>query len=240
MTMNNAAALYFKDEFNQSTESAAAIASIFGWMNLFARGMGGYFSDRANARLGMRGRLWVQTILLACEGSLILVFANTGTLAGAIVVMIFFSLFVQAAEGSSYGIVPYIDPPCTGSISGIVGAGGNVGAVGFGLAFRQLPYREAFAIMGCTIIASSFTSIFVHIKGHSGLLCGKESPEEQYRARPQSAGPQKGAAEMDCVTEAPEDSLLSSEDADSQSQSKTNESIETDPESEQSDGVIEV
>ena len=42
LTMNNAAALYFKDEFGQSTEQAAAIASIFGWMNLFARGLGGF------------------------------------------------------------------------------------------------------------------------------------------------------------------------------------------------------
>jgi NNP family nitrate/nitrite transporter-like MFS transporter len=41
LTMNNAAALYFKDQFDLSTESAAAIASIFGWMNLFARGLGG-------------------------------------------------------------------------------------------------------------------------------------------------------------------------------------------------------
>ena len=37
LTMNSASALYFKDEFGLSTESAAAIASIFGWMNLFAR-----------------------------------------------------------------------------------------------------------------------------------------------------------------------------------------------------------
>merc|ERR1712125_109378 len=43
LTMNNAAALYFREEFKQSTESAAAIASIFGWMNLFARGLGGFF-----------------------------------------------------------------------------------------------------------------------------------------------------------------------------------------------------
>lgn len=31
LTMNSAAALYFKDEHGVSTESAAAIASIFGW-----------------------------------------------------------------------------------------------------------------------------------------------------------------------------------------------------------------
>eukprot|EP00980_Cylindrotheca_fusiformis_P002377 scaffold546_cov115-Cylindrotheca_fusiformis.AAC.6 len=128
LTMNNAAALYFKEKFSLTTEEAAAIASIFGWMNLFARGAGGFLSDKANARMGMRGRLWTQTILLACEGALVLVFANTGSLTGAIVVMVFFSLFVQAAEGSSYGIVPYVDPPATGAIAGIIGAGGNTGA----------------------------------------------------------------------------------------------------------------
>ena len=174
LTMNNAAALYFKDEFGQSTESAAAIASIFGWMNLFARGLGGFFSDIASARMGMRGRLWVQTIFLACEGALVLIFANSNSLGGAIVIMIFFSLFVQAAEGSSYGIVPYVDPPNTGSISGIVGAGGNSGAVGFGMGFRQLDYKEAFLIMGFTIIASCFLSPFIYIKGHSAMFYGKD------------------------------------------------------------------
>ena len=52
LTMNNAAALYFVDRFGQTTEAAAAIASIFGWMNLFARGLGGYASDMANAKFG--------------------------------------------------------------------------------------------------------------------------------------------------------------------------------------------
>eukprot|EP00957_Ditylum_brightwellii_P204401 15339096-Ditylum_brightwellii.AAC.1 len=51
LTMNNAAALYFREEFNQSTEAAAAIASIFGWMNLFARGVGGFASDKMSARM---------------------------------------------------------------------------------------------------------------------------------------------------------------------------------------------
>ena len=179
LTMNNAAALYFKDEFGQTTESAAAIASIFGWMNLFARGLGGYFSDVANAKMGMRGRIWVQTIFLAAEGALVLVFANSQSLTGSIVIMIFFSLFVQAAEGSSYGIVPYIDPPCTGAISGIIGAGGNSGAVGFGMGFRQLGYQDAFIIMGCTILGSAALSPLINIKGHSAMLWGKDTIVEK-------------------------------------------------------------
>ena len=172
--MNNAAALYFKDEFAQSTESAAAIASIFGWMNLFARGLGGYASDKCSAWAGMRGRIAIHTLLLLAEGVLVLVFANTGSLGLAILVMVFFSLFVQAAEGSTYGIVPYVDPPATGSIAGIVGAGGNTGAVCFGLGFRNLEYRPAFYLMGITIIASSVMSAGIYIKGHSALFCGQD------------------------------------------------------------------
>jgi hypothetical protein len=42
--------------------------------------------------------LLAQTITLACEGALVLVFAATKNLAGAIVVMVFFSIFVQATE----------------------------------------------------------------------------------------------------------------------------------------------
>jgi NNP family nitrate/nitrite transporter-like MFS transporter len=174
LTMNNAASLYFKDEFGQSTEAAAAIASIFGWLNLFARGMGGFASDFGFYKWGMRGRLWMQTIFLIAEGVLVLVFANTTSLAESIVTLVFFSLFVQAAEGTSYAIVPYVDPPNMGSVIGIVGAGGNVGAVAFGLCFRELDYATAFTIMGASILGSSILSLFIKIEGHAGILWGKD------------------------------------------------------------------
>ena len=203
LTMNNAAALYFREEFGQSTEAAAAIASIFGWMNLFARGLGGYVSDKLNARIGMRGRILAQTVFLACEGALVLVFAQSGSLAGAIVVMVFFSVFVQAAEGSTFGIVPYVNPPSTGSISGIVGAGGNCGAVGFGLGFRQLSYKSAFNLMGGVILGSSFLSVLVIIKGHRGLIFGQDSPENFKAAT--LAVPEPDEEETAEVNKEPED-----------------------------------
>jgi NNP family nitrate/nitrite transporter-like MFS transporter len=184
LTMNNAAALYFHNKFPLTTEEAAAIASVFGWMNLFARGLGGWYSDAMNKKIGMRGRLYVQLAFLLCEGALVLIFANTDSLMGAVLVMIIFSVFVQAAEGSSYGIVPYIDPPSTGSVAGIVGAGGNVGAVGFGMGFRQLNDRDAFFIMGCTIMASAVTTVLITINGHRGILFGKddEPPKKRRKA----------------------------------------------------------
>merc|ERR1712176_422560 len=120
--------------------------------------------------------IW-QTICLMIEGGMVLIFANTTNLAGAIVVLIVFSSFVQAAEGSTYGIVPYFDPPATSSIAGIVGAGGNCGAVGFGLGFRQLGYVKAFTLMGCTILGSGFLSLLVCIKGHRPIIGGQDSGE---------------------------------------------------------------
>ena len=44
------------------------------------------------------------------EGALIVVFSYITDLGSAIVVMTLFSIFVQACEGATYGIVPYVDP----------------------------------------------------------------------------------------------------------------------------------
>ena len=97
LTMNNAAALYFKQEFKLTTETSAAIASIFGWMNIFARGCGGFASDKMNAKMGMRGRLIWQTICLLIEGGMVLIFANSKILSAPIFFIVVFSTFVWAA-----------------------------------------------------------------------------------------------------------------------------------------------
>lgn len=177
ITMTNAAALYFQEEFGQTTESAAAIASVFGWMNLFARGIGGFCSDMTSATHGMRGRLWSQMLLLVAEGGLVCLFATTKTLATAIVVMVIFSIFVQAAEGSTFAIVPYVDYGVTGSVSGVVGAGGNVGGVVFSLMFREFSDRKAFLVMGFVVMASSLLTAMISIPGHRSLLWGEDSME---------------------------------------------------------------
>lgn len=173
--MNNAASKYFQDVFFLKTESASAIASIFGWMNLFARGLGGFASDKFNSKMGMRGRLIWQSICLILEGGMIVLFSGTSNLVHSILILAFFSIFVQAAEGSTYGIVPYIDPSSTGAISGIVGAGGNTIAVVFAVLFHQYDDQTAFHIMGISIFVSSALSAFVCVNGHRALLFGKDS-----------------------------------------------------------------
>lgn len=149
----------------------------------------GYYSDWANSRWKMPGRLWAQTSLLVGEGVCILLFYNMKNLAGAIIVLIAFSCFVQSAEGTSFGIVPYIDPRYTGSVTGIVGAGGNVGAVGFGLAFRQLESTEAFKIMGITVLASSILSLFMFFEGEDGVFLGRKKSRDAQALEEESPKP---------------------------------------------------
>ncbi|CAG8435007.1 4365_t:CDS:2 [Scutellospora calospora] len=47
-----------------------------------------------------------------------------------------FSLFTQGCCGTSYSIVPYIDPAATGIVTGLVGAGGNIGSLIFAAVFK--------------------------------------------------------------------------------------------------------
>lgn len=103
LVMNNASVIYFNYKFGLATEDAAMIGFLYGSMNIFARALGGLFSDRLNIKTGMRGRLWLQSILLLCEGTLIIVFAFAQTLIGAVVTMCIFSIFTQSAEGAIFG-----------------------------------------------------------------------------------------------------------------------------------------
>ena len=144
-------------------------------MNLFARFAGGKFSDILNMSHGMRGRLWLQSICLLLEGALIIVFASRSSLGSAIAVMCIFSVFVQAAEGAVYGVVPYVSTNVTGASAGIVGAGGNVGGIVFSSCFRQLSYKNAFLVMGGLVMGSSILNAFIHIPGHAGLVTGEDS-----------------------------------------------------------------
>ena len=68
---------------------------------------------------------------------------NSGTAPAVVTLLFLFSVCVQAAEGLSFGIVPYISRPALGVVSGMVGAGGNGGAVAmlnlFFKGLRELP-----------------------------------------------------------------------------------------------------
>lgn len=204
LTMNNAAASYFVDRFDLTISTAAAIASIFGFMNIFARGLGGYSSDWANEKVGMKGRIWVQFILLLLEGICIIIFAMMDTLWAAIMVLTIFSIFVQGAEGSTYGIVPYVNPAAPGAVAGIVGAGGPSGAVAFGMGFLFLAKTEhAYFLMGGLVLLSALSCLLINIKGHGGIfLTSKDTLPQQVLEVPTKANQDAKSGDSDGNEEA--------------------------------------
>ena len=84
-----------------------------------------------------------------------------------------FSFFVQATEGTSFGIVPYICPEGLGGVCAVVGAWGNIGAVLWGLTFKfgfVGRMDDGYMLMGIIIMCSAITCFGLRIKGHSHLL----------------------------------------------------------------------
>ncbi|QDH79225.1 MFS transporter [Echinicola soli] len=163
LTINNVAAIYYHDFFKLDLKTAGLIAGLFGLMNLFARSVGGMFGDKAGIKWGLKGRVGFLGAVLLIEGLALTLFAQMTVLPLAIGTMILFSLFVQMAEGATFSVVPFVNKKAIGTISGIVGAGGNAGAVFAGFLFKMegVSYGEALTILGISVTAISAVSLLV-------------------------------------------------------------------------------
>jgi NNP family nitrate/nitrite transporter-like MFS transporter len=136
LAVDNVLGIFFAKQFGLPLKEASLISSLFGLMNLFSRASGGFLSDYGNYKAGMRGRLLIQFLVLFFEGTFLIVFRySLGSLSSSIVVLIIFSYFVQACCGTSFGIVPFVDPAIVGSLTGLIGAGGNLGGLFFNFVF---------------------------------------------------------------------------------------------------------
>jgi NNP family nitrate/nitrite transporter-like MFS transporter len=171
LVINNIAVLYFVDYFDafkqmdavSALKTAGLIASLFGLMNIFARTLGGVFGDRFGKRWGLSGRVKWLFVVLFCEGLALMLFANMSTLLLAIPTLVLFSLFVQMSEGATFAVVPFVNRRALGSVAGIVGAGGNVGAVLGGFLFKSpdLDWSTALFMLGAAVTVCSFASFAV-------------------------------------------------------------------------------
>merc|ERR1719310_1761804 len=143
--MNNQLATHFRVYFQMPGGQASALAGCFGLMNLFAHSLGGIFSDALYAKYSFRGRIWAQFLALFGEGCFLFVFAcvsNEYQWYHALAALVCFSLCVQMAEGTSYGMVPSMKPEQLACVSALVGAGGNAGAVFAGFAFYKQDWDD--------------------------------------------------------------------------------------------------
>ena len=177
LTINGTAALYFFNRFELNVATAGLVASLFGLMNIFARSMGGMFSDFINRDGGLKGRVQFLFLCLILEGFALVLFANMGVLALAIPALIIFSLFVQMSEGATFAIVPYINKRAMGAVAGIVGAGGNFGAMLAGFLFRREAemYGQSYLILGILVGVCAFMAFMVRFSASEEKSAAEET-----------------------------------------------------------------
>jgi len=185
ITVDNVAATYFVDNFKATLIMAGALASIFGFMNLFARALGGIISDKVGKAYGLRGKGLLLAGFLVMEGIGIVLFANAGTLTMAIVSMLIFALFLKMANGGTYSIVPFVNRDAIGSVAGIVGAGGNIGAmlVGFLFKSKNLTYSQAFYYIGIGVAVVGVLVLLTHLRPSQNTETATERKDEAALAR---------------------------------------------------------
>jgi len=160
--IHNIAAIYYVDHFGLSLKSAGIAAASFGLLALFARALGGIVSDRMARRGGINRRALLLFVMMLGEGMGLLWFAHAGSAAMAVVAMLCFGLFTHMACGATYALVPFIDRKALGGVAGIIGAGGNVGAVLAGFLFKALgDTQQTLSMLGVLVTVSALCAIAV-------------------------------------------------------------------------------
>lgn len=149
--------LFFLITFELSATAAGLIASSFAFVNLFARPLGGWLSDKMSRRktvmlfymfgigLGLIGMGFINS-----EWPLIL----------AIAITVLTSMFIQGAEGATFAVIPLIKKRITGQISGMAGAYGNVGAVVYLTIYTLVTPQTFFFILAGGAFVSFFYCLF--------------------------------------------------------------------------------
>lgn len=136
--------MFFEETWGLNAATAGLIAASFAFVNLVARPMGGMVSDR----MGNRRFVMLCYMFGISVGFLLMAMLNSSwPLILAIAVTIGTSIFVQGAEGATFGIIPSIKRRITGQISGMAGAYGNVGAVVYLTIFTFVTPSQFFYII---------------------------------------------------------------------------------------------
>lgn len=152
---------------------AGVVAASFAFVNLFARPLGGYLSDKMTNRkrtmltymVGIVLGFLAMAFIGRWDGSVdadgfrtvVPMFGGITWLVVAMAITVFASMFVQGAEGATFAIIPTINKRMTGQIAGMAGAYGNVGAVIYLVIFSLVDSKTFFFVLA----GGAFISVLV-------------------------------------------------------------------------------
>ncbi len=150
---------FFQGIFSLTPAAAGLIAASFAFVNLFARPLGGVLSDK------MKSRKLIMLIYMfgIASGFFGMALINSSwPIVLAVVLTIACSMFVQGAEGATFGIIPLVKRRLTGQVSGMAGSYGNVGAVFYLTVLTMVePNTFFFIIAGGALFSFLFCLLFL-------------------------------------------------------------------------------
>ncbi|MBP0019014.1 MAG: MFS transporter [Cyanobacteria bacterium SBLK] len=172
---------FFEGTFGLTKQAAGMIAASYAFMNLMSRPGGGLISDKLGSR---KNTMAVLTAGMSIGYLVMSTVTGSWFLPIAVLLTMCCSFFVQAAEGSTFAIVPLVKRRITGQIAGNVGAYGNVGAVAYLTLFSLVPEGAVgnsifFQTLGTAGMIVAFLCWFV-LKEPKGSFSEHHEGEEDF------------------------------------------------------------
>lgn len=149
---------------------AGLVAGSFAFINLFARPLGGYLSDKMESRkktmliymLGISLGFAAMGFIGKYSGTfneigteiIVPTFDGVWWLVVSVLITMVCSMFVQGAEGATFAVIPSIKKELTGRIAGMAGAYGNVGAVVYLYIFTMVNQKTFFFLLAAGAFVS--------------------------------------------------------------------------------------
>ena len=137
-------AMFYVSWFELPKITAALLAGIYPFINLFARPAGGWISDR----FGRRKTLLVVFMGISASFLFLGNVDKSWSIELIVGVTIIAGIFSKAGSGAVFAMVPLIQRRMTGQIAGMAGAYGNVGAVLFLTVNSLVDYDIFFMVIG--------------------------------------------------------------------------------------------
>ncbi|KAL2169540.1 hypothetical protein VTG60DRAFT_5933 [Thermothelomyces hinnuleus] len=170
LAVNSVLSSYYLKNFPYLGQTRASnYAAVFGFLNFLTRPLGGVIGDVLYNISG--GNLWLKKAWVhvcgVVAGALLIVIGvldphNLGVMIGLVIVM---AIFLEAGNGANFALLPHVYPHANGVLSGLTGAGGNLGGVVFAIVFRFMDggsdYAKAFWVIGVMHIALNLVVCWV-------------------------------------------------------------------------------
>jgi len=158
-------AMFYVDWFELPKITAALLAGIYPFINLFARPGGGYISDK----FGRRKTLIVVFAGITASFLLLGTVDKSWAVELVVGVTIIAGIFSKAGSGAVFAMIPLIQRRMTGQIAGMAGAYGNVGAVMFLTVNSMVDYGVFFMVIG-VVSAIVFALILLFLEEPKGQM----------------------------------------------------------------------